>query len=442
MRKLLAVLAALVMCLQAVPAGAAALPYGSMIRIFARTAAGDQLVGTAFAITDSSVLTVDGAIPADANCYLSDASGQRIETEHVYSMLNGLVLMITKTAVTPVTADFSEVTSGPAVMMTVTSAGAAAISATVSGPVTWHGMDCLLAECDQPATLGSGLLDPEGNLIGIAVSEWLEAPDTYVILNAEGLSSSLLQSISDTGVPSFEGSVIAPEEYDVTAKGVWITVDLSDYLSQHPLEGGICYIGCGDTANPYFSYAEVREADDRTVHFSAVPGHTYQVKAMIFGTEDSVHFTLEDAQQVSMLEEPPYRAYSYEDRELWLGTLPTGTPAEDLTLAEKLDTIDLSVLQDEARELYLQARTVYSVAEQVEYDLLTVLTTPEGWTFCQPGGFWLMPELQQEDDWHCNLSPLFRSYLQYAEKYAEGEYRVTYYFDGMPVNQISFELAY
>lgn len=434
MKKLLAILAALCLCTAVLPALGAGLPYDSVLRIYAIQEAGDVLVGTAVSMTEQSLVTVKGAAAVDANLYVMAADGTRITIDDAMELDSELMLLLIQEKITPVSAAGDGSWEGLVTVLTASTGGASAVSGRIATTVKWRGLTSPLLKADAPVLPGSAVLDGQGRLLGLTAAEWTAAPQTYVVLSMDGIRASL----SNRNAASSTSYWVA-EGMQVTAEKGMITVDLSAFMSG---KSGECTVYVEEEHNPYYSYTSTPvDGETALYRFHALPGKVYTVRAWY--TEDKRNpqsVNQEQGVTVSIPDAPAYAAYGYEDKEYYLGLLPAGTDESDPSQAVPVPAVTRTILADESQMLFLQASTVYQVTEEVSYDMLISLETPEGWSFLTGGGFYLDPTLQTEDIWHCDLSGLLKEYLSYTGDYASGAYVVTVFYDGMKVNQIGFTL--
>lgn len=276
---------------------------------------------------------------------------------------------------------------------------------------------------------GSVLLDEQGLLCGISLAAYGEGVNRYVALP---LSESTLAADTISWLTGFT----------VTADAGYLHVDWSACDMTCDKDDCVTGVFYADTRNPYYSYFMEEET---SVEILMVPGHNYQVWVQhAHGDIDTDAARPEEASVLATIPEAEaFERYNYKDSSIYLAAVPLEDAEECINMhIPPMEAMTAEALADAESAIFMQVVSSYTVAADVEADLLVVLTTPEGYTFDLPGTFLFDTTLQEKDEWNVEIYPLLDDYLSFNEsgEFVPGEYTLCYYLDGALANQLTWVL--
>ena len=432
----------------------AALAEGNVWALYAQATDGsDYLLGTAIPCGEGMLLSVDGIV-LDGMALHAENRGTTARITHAAGLDSGALILYADGVTGALPAASAE--TGDTVYVTAAREdGVVSAKGEIAATVTWRGQTCPLLHCTAELSFGAPVTDAQGGLIGLVGAVWGEGRNNYVLLPAQQVIAQLQDGFDEgsaviyDGVNDAFGGITSQEEtgdparwvgnFTVTAEGSHITVDWSGTTHIAP-EGTQYYVLFMDMMNPFYSYMTPENGSDTSLSFYAAPERTYAVWLQCCAEGDvSSDVDVKTMKVVNTDPAVPFADYNYLDRELYLGTVPAGSP-ENSVKADRLETISVDAIMDDATDFVLQAVSTYEVTEEITMTMQTVVTTPEDYAFILDSAYIFMPEIQQEDVWNASLEDLFASYERFAGFITKGDYSIAYYFDGQLVGSLTFTI--
>lgn len=276
--------------------------------------------------------------------------------------------------------------------------------------------------CEEQPGHGAGVFNGNAELVGIAVSSWLEGDTVAAILPANAAldnAAAWLTAFTATA----EGSVIR------------ITVD-----EPEPAEGMTYALTVADQANTYSTTYTIQNIGE-PISLVAVPGHTYQIGVQRYAGQ-SLHYSTGDSfQTVTLPLGEPYADHSYRETQCYLGTVAQKDLTNTEVLAEPVASVTADMLTDSERCPVVQVVSTYEVTEQVTMSMTTALTAPDGNTHWLPGAFYLLPDIMTGDQWSMELGGLLGDVAELNGGLPAGAYTLSWYFDDRPAGSLAFEVT-
>lgn len=455
MRRLLALLLCLAL-LPIMPALAEARAQVSLFQLTSTDEDGRETpIGSAILALDWQLLLTSVIVddPAALKAYAPDGSVYRV-LEAVKGG-GGLVLLVLDQAVNGNVVEFSALDARNARLVGVTMNGLLYDMPVLSlAKTVYQDQDAYLVSARERLRPGAVLLDSEGGLIGITVAEWGEGEARYVALTGEAMIEAFLANAQEEPRHVENPRVENPkgENPKVGGRTSWLLDAQLGYWdgmlvvdwSESEIAGLnsrsviTVYIECAD--NNYYVY-DTSDPSELVMLLDVVPGHEYSVWVNhTYGTQDFSR-TAENAITVKIPEAGAFTDYGFTD-DCYLAWAPAEDTPDVSERLPALAPITAAALEDDGRKLYLQAVNTYEVDEELETSLILVLQTPEGYIFHSLNGYIFMPEIQEEDVWNADVTPLFKRYLLYNDtsSFAPGEYTLSYLIGGKWAGSFTFTI--
>lgn len=308
----------------------------------------------------------------------------------------------------------------------------------------YHGHAAIIFTAAEDLVPGALLVDHDDNLSGLVVASYGEGKGRYVAYTNEGLYFAMLNLQESDDAPAADEDAVGWLS-GVTldwADGL-LTVSWADAIANGEADETSCFlVMMKDTENDYYSYA-ITDPGLTSRSFPAIPGRTYAACVRTVEENDTsdryfshTHCVLSDPIPVE-----PFTLYDYKDEAIGVSVVPAGTVLDDMAELPIPETLTADML-DGSMDAYLYVVSRYSVSEMIERPMLIALTTPDNACMLYVGGYIFAPEYMAHDVWHMSLNDLFADYLAYGASgtLIPGTYTVSYYFDGLLVNTLSFSL--
>lgn len=304
-------------------------------------------------------------------------------------------------------------------------------SVSLSAPLSWEDLDCMILTLDGEAAPGDPVLTDGGELAGVIAAEYAEGWNRYVAVSAQGIMSLMVQLYTQPGAGKWTDQ---PEEgFSVTAAGNQVTFDWSGVRKEAP-EGKNVWLVVLDTGNDYLNY--VRADGEKTNHTMLLtPGRTYVSGLVVSGETPAV--IPEQYAVTALPEAEPLTEYGFRPV---LTTLAFSENGESMT--ERIEEPVRTITPEELRagSVHFYSWSVYETAEKREDTLLITLTTPDGINFQYPSGWIYDPAYMAEDIWSVPLKTA--GFLEALEKkgYPFGTYQMAFYVGGRLADSFVFEI--
>ena len=444
MKKLLGILFAVMLLTSA------ALAEGGVWSLYARTDAEPYLLGSAVPVSDGVLLSVDGLV-LDGMYVFASHMGQEVPVTHAVGLGDGMIAVFAD----GVTGQLPEAADDIPNTVYVTSAskgGTVQSSASVTTTVVWRGVHCPLIASDASLTPGALVTDGEGRLVGMIAAAWGEGRGRYVVLPAanvaDGAKTAAAGSFAEDAlfydsIPDMPDMKPAAAEdprwianFTAEADGAALTVDWSA-AGLTLGEDEMIYVLFMDSEHAFFSYLPVEQGAE-SVTFYAAPERMYFVWVQRCAKDDfSSDVSIDAVKMVSTGSAPAFDDYAYRDDAFYVGFVPAGSEPNAVK-ADMAGSVTVEMIHDPETEFVLQAVSAYEVTEEISCTMQVVLETPDNMALLLDSGYIFMPDIMHEDVWNCSLEALFGTYETFSGFILEGEYTLTYYFDGLKVNSLTF----
>lgn len=308
----------------------------------------------------------------------------------------------------------------------------------------YQGMPAVLVSAKEPLRPGAVLVDDQGDLIGMTVAEWGEGEARYVALTGDVMMDELLTSM-----------LVEPEKVEnpkIAGRTSWLldayliywdgmlAVDWSDSEIDGLNSRSVMTVYVECASNNYYVYYTA-DPSDGVMFVDVAPGYEYRVWVNhSYGMPDLARLA-EYALEVKIPEAGNYGYHGFTN-ECYLAWAPAEDTPDVSEKLPALEPITAEALEDAGRKLYLQAMNTYAIDEELETSLTLVLQSPEGYVFHSLSGYIFMPDIQDEDVWNAEVTPLFKRYLTYSDtsSFAPGEYTLSYLISGEWAGSVTFTL--
>ncbi|MGN0747451.1 MAG: hypothetical protein ACI4ML_12295 [Aristaeellaceae bacterium] len=441
MKKILAIVCLLCLLAGAIPAGAEEL--SPVYVLMSITPSGEQTpLGTAVLVGDSSTLvTTRWAAMATSGLYAVGSGGTlAIARASVPASGSDLVTLTLRepSPAQPVQlgeTDDSMTCVGLRRGETRTeSCGVEAVTLTV-----YEQTACMLYTGLETMLPGAALFNSQGQLAGLTMAGYGEGLNRYVAYPADVLQARL----------SGEGPA---EQADAQQQALWltgleVTADQGEMMARwdhldepEQAEGSMLYLIWQDTGNDFVSYAEVAWADGYAT-FPCVPGHSYLVwlQQSLTGEVELASLAARNAHLAEAAQTGPFTDYGFHDEIMYLTSLPEDHGYGETEQIPPLGDFTAAGLAAEGLCCYLQAVSVYEVAEEQLATMVIAMQAPDGNVYAELAGFIFMPELNGNDTWRADVTGLVRDCMTYSGD-LPGEYTLSYYLDGQLASSFAFTL--
>ena len=444
MRRWLALLLCLMM-IPVLPAWAEESEGTALFRLTETDESGREItIGTAVLALDEQLLFTSAIMenPGRVSAYGPD--GAAYEAQLVMTGDSGLAVLLLEESAEEAVPLFSEerVATSRLVGMTLNGLRYDLPAASVSRTI-YQGREAYLVSALEPLLPGAVLLDSEGGLIGMTVAEWGEGEARYVALTGDAFIDAVLEMmLGEVDVESLQepGDDFWLMDAELVYDSGVLTVDWRHCQLEGLNEQSVItvYILC--PVNNYYLYYSA-DPSEGTATLDVAPGYTYNIWVSCSDGEPTPGLSPDHALSVAIPEQGDFTDYGFTN-ECYLAWAPADeTPEADEKLPA-LEPITAEALEDGAIRLYLQAINTYAVEEELETSLTFVLQSPEGYVFHSLSGYIFMPEIQEEDVWNADITPLLERYLAYngSGAFAPGEYTLSYLIGGQWAGSVSFTL--
>ena len=207
-----------------------------------------------------------------------------------------------------------------------------------------------------------------------------------------------------------------------------------------PPEGAVWRVYWQMDVNSYFTWADVELSESRRM-LPLIPGGSYAVWVRLTdsdGVEDDPELPFAAMSAYTVPGGERIDRYGYSEENVWVTTAGadvTYGDTEEIPRAE----ISASGILDRGDRFWIQITSLYDVAEDVQENLLFVLTSQDGEKFVHFSGFLYMGGLKP-DVWHADLTSLMASALNWSET-VKGTWSLSWYYNGSFVNETFFTLV-
>lgn len=444
MKKLLGILFAVMLLT------GAALAEGDVWALYAFTDNEPYLLGSAVATSDGVLLSADGVIMDGMYVYAA-RMGREVSVTHAIGLESGM-LAVYADGVNGTLPEAAPAVPDTVYVHSAAKGGLLQTTAGVETTVLWHGVRCPLIRSDASLLPGALVTDGDGLMVGMVTAAWGEGRGRYVVLPADHVAQGAQAALADgfpedaplyDNSPDFPDQQTAAEEdprwigsFTAEVENASVTIDWSE-AGVTLGEGEVIHVLFMDTEHAFFSFLPV-EAGEESMTFHLAPERTYIFWVQRCAVDDlSTDVSLELNQVVHTGTAPDFEGYAYRDDEFYVGFVPAGSEPNAVR-AEAADRITVDMISDPDTDFVLQAVSAYEVTEEISCTMQVIVDTPDGMALVLQSGYIFMPEIAQEDVWNCSLEELFDTCRQFSGFIMEGEYTVTYYFDGQKVNSLTF----
>ncbi|MGN0972088.1 MAG: hypothetical protein ACI4OY_09035, partial [Aristaeellaceae bacterium] len=294
---------------------------------------------------------------------------------------------------------------------------------------------CILYTGLEGMLPGALLFNGQGQLAGLTMAAYGEGLNRYVAYPAD-----VLQARLDGEGPAARVQTLWLTGLEVTADKGEMTARWDHLDAPEQAEDGVLYLIWQDTGNDFVSYAEVAWAEGYA-SFPCVPGRSYRVwlQQSVTGEVELATLSARDAVLAETPSAEPYADYGFHDDVMYLTCVPESQAYGETEQIPPLGDFTASGLTAEGLCCYLQAVSVYEVAEEQLSTMVIAMQAPDGSVYAELAGFIFMPELNGSDTWHADVTDLVRDCITYSGG-LPGEYTLAYYLDGQLASSFSFTL--
>ena len=299
--------------------------------------------------------------------------------------------------------------------------------------VSIHGRSGLTFEAADKLLPGAALTDARGSLTGIVLGSWGEGEGFYVAVDAAGITDSLqaadrtpivLNGITDAADEDFTYVT----ELNTQAENCVVTVTWDAKPDK------FYRIWVADPVNDYYTTHFFPSGQAGSWMYAAVPGSTPRVVLREYSAELSASASEIDSRLFELVGIPvevprtdavgPEYAFS---QECWMSVQDPAVVLTGLEELEPADTASVQGILGGTERVCLQVVNHYRVTEEIQDNMIFVVTSPDGIYYTQFSGFIYMPSIMERDVWNTDLTPLFQEYEIYSGGLKPGEYRIAYY---------------
>lgn len=433
-KRVLVLLAALVMLAACLPAGAEeALP---VYRIVERTEQGDITLGSGVLFRRADTLLTAASVAKGDSLYACGSDGEFAVRCIGQVAGSGLALVTLAGSSSAVPLDVTASTDAALTLTGVNRAGE-----TLTLPVTHARTDAderygsVLLSSEEGLLPGAVMPGADGGIAAIVTSQRGEGRGVYEALTGADMAKALGGAgTAAAEAPADDADADAGFVYEVFsayADGA-ITLDWTDSAG-YP-EGDDVYFSVYFVLglNPYYNYVPVQPGQTRQ-QIPVPPGQTVicwvgysrgEHRHDMMPGNDQPYITVNTG-NVALLTDNGFRNVSC--------SVTMAAPGHEDAASLPIVPVTREALADESLALYYQTEDTYLVTETSDdHMLLLTLYTPGGQVFCSEGRYTYMPELCAGDAWVMDLSALVTSCRTYGlqDDLPAGEYKVVCYIDG------------
>ena len=297
--------------------------------------------------------------------------------------------------------------------------------------ISWNNREAFLLTLSGDTPVGSPLISTDGKLAGLITAEYAEGVNRYVALPVKEIYSCLQEAsrMLDGTEPDTR-----PEGYTVTMDGNQVTFDWSGVKLPETGEGEKLYHIVADSESTYLSYLEVTEGMTQ-VTLLLTPGRTYISGLAGFkGAPDELP---EQAAVTALPEAEPMTDHGFRSITFAIAEMPED--AAPGTMPTPATEVSESLLR--SGRAYIYSVSSYSVEQQLDsFTLLIALTAPDGSNYRYESGWYYDPEIMEKDEWCTSLADTGLLTMLDANGYPAGTYEMSMYIDGKLADSFSFEL--
>ena len=296
---------------------------------------------------------------------------------------------------------------------------------------------------------GAVLSDPDAGLVAVTLSAWSEGEARYAALDAAAIRTALeldpvAPTLSPTPAPDGDGTHNRVTDAETRIEGGYLAVDLT--ASGIPTDGSAwVWDWYFDSANTYYTGRKVESLTDPVLYFPAVPGRSADL-FIVWGTgeipdeRDAMNQFAGEPIHVDFPEATAMDRHEYR-QDCWLAVTDAGAAPADLDVLPRAEDISRALLADEAKTLWLQITSSYTVTEDQEESLLLCLFTPDGQCLVEMASFLYGFDFMEADNWHYDMSKMFREAREFCgDPLPGGTYTLAYYIGDSLAGSFSFDL--
>jgi len=298
--------------------------------------------------------------------------------------------------------------------------------------LSWQGMDCLLLTLSGDAEPGSPLLTKDGKLAGIIAAEYAEGDYRYVALTVDTIYGCIQEAAALLEGTEEEISA-GPEGYTVTIDAGLVTFDWSGMQLPEVPEGKKLYHIVADADNSYLNYTEVTEGLT-SLSMILTPGRTYVSGLEAFaGAPDNVPQNYEVTQ---MPEAEPLTDHQFESREFDIADL---TAKGEGDMPAPVSEVTEALLR--SGNACINSVSAYDyTGSYEEATMLISLTAPDGSDYRYESVWYYDGSIRENDAWYVSFTDSGLLEMLNENGYPEGGYVLTLYIGGKLADSYTFTL--
>ncbi len=284
---------------------------------------------------------------------------------------------------------------------------------------------------------GSVVMDERADICGIVLSSWGEGLGKYFAVSTESIMDALSENditeVALEGLPAYQNDSGIEFTYD----GGILTIDLSGVPLTEEQAAQNLRVYVNAYPNQYQEWHDFAPGDSLVTRVLALPESSLAVFLCQGEGEDENTLLVQPytVPAASFMDR-----YSYADSEIYLGVSGSGDPLADDEAALPVDHVTVDELFGGEKRFYFQMISSYRVEQETREPLLMALTAPDGQFVCQSGTFIYMPEIEERDVWHFDLTNSLAMMAEFTGKQS-GTYTLAYYLDGSIAGMIEFEVG-
>lgn len=303
--------------------------------------------------------------------------------------------------------------------------GATREGALTSKPLTsalegkYRDMTALVLRSEEGLLPGSVVVDANGGIVAMVVSQQTEGLGMYVALDPEGLVTTLRAPVDGIFPP---------------AQGKWENAALTITWEDEERTDGQYAIIVSSDENEYYTWFDAASTE-RSQEIFLSPGHAYEWLLQWVPAGGKVEPDWDRMQRVSV-PAGTFTAYEYQQR-CCLAAGPKGSDdAQDLPPMQK---ITHAAIFNEKTDVYLQVDCTYKVDEWVTLPMSVELVAPDGQFFFATYDYRFAPDGENGDSYALPVQELFDYCRQYAGGTLPlGDYVIRYAFNGQIAGEYAF----
>ena len=395
----------------------------ALYRIVQRTESGDVFLGSGVLFLNERVLLTAEGCCREGQLYAIGKDGEHAIQAVEKAGNSGVVLMemAEPSAATPLT--FSDFSAGtlPWIFGMNRQGEIGSLPLYQVRPGVFRDRDSLVLLSEEGLLPGSIVVDEQGTVVAVAVSQQGEGFGRYTALDAD--------SIYDAMFPVQNSPFLA---VDLSWQGGFLTASWEDTQRT----SGLYILTISGDNNSYYTTYETA-VEENSVQLAVPPGHTYHVQVQWVQDADAAQDPEWRSMATLIVPELPLRRMSYT-QECYYTSVPAGTEVSEML--PDMGPLTLAALA-KGPDNYLQVISRYDVTETFETSLAVELIAPDGQFYFEEHLFLFVPELEEEDCFALPLDGMLTTCQEFSGGVLpKGEYRVRYAIGGYVAGEYGFTL--